>query len=112
MAHNLPHSNIIIKVITTIDIPTNGSSFFPFGRSFSLWGFPAMTQDLPSVFGTVADFSCGSEGEDVDRVIDTIRMDLALTSGEPGWLVPLLIASIFRRKDSRFLLVPSFGFSA
>lgn len=64
------------------------------------------------MFGTVAGFSCGSEGEDVDRVIDTIRMDFALTSGEPGWLVPVLIASIFRRKDSRFLPVPSLGFSA
>ena len=64
------------------------------------------------MFGTVADFLCASKGEDADRVIDTIRMDFALTSGEPGWLVPVLIASIFRRKDNRFLHLSSIGFSS
>lgn len=69
-----------------------------------------MTRDLAAVFGVfVSGLSTGCEGEDSDRVIiDTVRMGFSLTSGEPGWLVPVLIASIFRQKDNRFLHVASF----
>ena len=66
-----------------------------------------MTRDLAAVFGIVADLSSGCEGEDFDRVIDTVRMGFTLTSGDPGWLVPVVIASIFRRKDNRFVHVAS-----
>lgn len=59
------------------------------------------------MFGAAADLSPGCEGEDFDRVIDTVRMGFSLTSGEPGWLVPVIIASIFRQKDNCFLHVAS-----
>jgi hypothetical protein len=111
MAHNLPHTSIKTKVIIMIDIPTRGwSLFFPFWWSFSLWGLLIVTRDLAAVFGVfVAGLSTGCEGEDSDRVIiDTVRRGFSLTSGEPGWLVPVLIASIFRQKDNRFLHVASF----
>lgn len=69
-----------------------------------------MTRDLAAVFGVVvAHLSTGCEGEDSDRVIiDTVRMGFSLTSGEPGGLVPVLMASIFRQNENRFLHVASF----
>ena len=116
MAQNRPQSNIINKVTIIIDKPTSTGSSCCCFFFFFVWAI-INNASFCRVFmdGSVALLSFLHVGS---IPVGLMSLDLGLNSvlglnllgsgGEPGWWVdPVLIASIFRQKDDRFLCVSS-----
>lgn len=97
MAQSLPHITIITSVTITTDIPTTGSNrLAKAGSVRQRSGFVGATCGL-SRFGPAAN-------ESEWRIVRPC-FNLAWT-GEPGWLEPAFMDSIFRLNDKRFCIVP------
>ena len=112
MAQNRPQSNIINKVTIIIDKPTSTGSNCCFFFFFFFWAI-INNASFCRVFldGDVALLSFLHVGP---TPVGLMSLDLGLNSellgsgGESGWWVdPVLIASIFRQKDDRFLCLSS-----
>lgn len=125
IAHNRPHTNIIIKVTTIIDMPTTGSNLLTTIASSSLLVFLGTTRYFnDNWFARLSRVGTGIETEcfNVAAALPVLEsvvlaggggLGLMTTSGELGWFEdPVLMASIFRRNDNRFRRAAFFEVSA
>ncbi len=85
----------------TIDKPITGSSFSD-NSSFFRAGFFNVPRESVDDEGFATRLSGNETGKDAECEIEAGRVSLGLASGEPGWLDPALMASIFRQKEDRF----------